>query len=530
MVKKSIQLQIINQITRSNTIEMSFEEMMENISSTLREVIEYDLLSFCIIENNRNLVIKISVPKNVQGLEEGKVIKGHDGIRADVWLVIKQKKYFIRGDIVNDEWTFAEDAALKNQGIRSTLVVPLIVKNQATGTLNLGSNKTDKYDDGDAVFLQQIADHLAVSFENVRLFLEENKAKRDLEDTFKAITDIFYLIDSDYTMIRFNQFTMDFCKSIGTRPEIGKKCYNFFENNEEKCKNCPAKEVLESGKSVFNRSYTKHGRIWDGYAYPIYSPDGKVDQVIVNAKDVTKKAEIESQLIQSAKLADMGIITAGIAHELNSPLTAIIGNALLLEQYENSYSEDQKEMLSDIKKCGLRCRDIISTVRNFARKDSGALEPTLISEVVSDALKLVAYLIEKSSVKLIYNRAPGILMVKGNRQHLEQLVVNLLLNAQDAVRDCEYPCIEISTVRDTENNNIILSVRDNGYGMSQEELPNIFNAFYTTKKISKGTGLGLSICKTIAEEHNGRIEVASDKGRGSMFTFILPEWEGETVV
>jgi two-component system NtrC family sensor kinase len=505
---------------------MSFDEMMENISNTLRTAIDYDLLSFCIIENQRRLIIKIGVPKHIEGLEEGVSLKGMDSARSAPWMVIKKSSYLICEDFSEEREYFAESRALLDFGIQSILIVPLIVKNHVTGTFNLGSKKKANYNKKDAVFLQQIADHLAVCFENARLYGEESKIKTEWEDTFKAVTDIIYLIDTNFQMVRFNQAATDLGISIGIKPEINKLCYSFFSEHGQKCENCPAKRAFTSGKTNLIRSYSRFSRIWDGCAYPIFNAQGQIDRVILVVRNVTKRVQIEEQLIQSAKLADIGIITAGIAHELNSPLTAIIGDALLLEQNLDTFSKEQQELLIDIRKCGIRCKDIISAVRDFARKDKFSFEPINIIEVVREALKLTSYLIEKNHIRLICRLSQEPVMVMASRQHLEQLLVNLLLNARDAVKDSCQPWIEVCVGSDSEEKAVEVSVQDNGCGMHPEEITNIFNAFYTTKLVSEGTGLGLSISKRIAEEHDGYIKVSSIKGQGSLFTLVLPKWEG----
>ncbi len=524
--RKSMQLEIVNQITRCITIDMSFAEMMDSIHDNLHEFIDHDLLSFCIIEHQRNLIIKTGVPKQIKGLSEGQILKGHNENPSMPWQVIKNKQYIIREDILNDSELYAEDQALIDFDIQSVVVVPLIVKNKVTGTFNLGSKRKYAFDSQDAEFLQQIAEHLAVSFENARLYLEESTIKNELEETFRSITDIIYVVDANFTLLRFNEYTREFGKSIGVNLEEGRKCYQFFSESGEKCESCPAKEVIQSGGAVKKRSYSRFGRIWDGFAYPVYSRDGQFNRVIILIKDVTKRIEIESQLIQSAKMADMGIITAGIAHEINSPLTAVIGNALLLEQQKSSFTEAQLELINDIKQCGLRCKEIIQTVKSFARKDDQVWEAVDINNISTDALKLVSYQLHQKNIHLLTDFSPGIPMVMADRQQMEQVVVNLLLNATDALRDQARPCIEISTGYDTGTKQVFVSISDNGCGMYPEEMANIFNTFYTTKQVQEGIGLGLSISKRIVDEHKGIIEVSSKQGVGSRFTILLPERQG----
>lgn len=520
MLKRNTQLEIINQIAKSITVEMSFGDMLESIAEKLQRIVSYDLLSFCLLEAS-GLIIKNSLPKKQEILAEGTVL---DPVNSAPAQAIKNKLYFIRPDIKNDVLSFEEDEDLLKLGISSGIMVPLLVKNRVIGALNLGSKRLFAYSQEHGEFLQHVADHLAISIENSRLYAEESEIKAEWEETFRAVTDMIYLIDPNYRLLKFNDAVTEYGRKLGHDIQVGETCYKYFgAAGEEQCSECPAQVVFRDGKTLMNRRQFKDGTVWEVYFYPSLNNQGKVNKVISLIKDVTKRAQLEAQLVQSAKLAAIGEIAAGIAHELNSPLTAIIGNSLLLEEEMNTLPSDHRELLESIKNCGLRCKTIINSLRDFARQDKYELSRININDIVSSALNLVVYQIEKNRISISSELAPDVRPVLGSRQHLEQLLINLILNARDAVENSLERRIHITTGNDLQNHTVYVSVTDTGCGMDQNEIEKIFNPFFTTKEVSKGTGLGLSISKRIAEEHNGRIEVVSHAAAGSTFTLVIPQ-------
>lgn len=516
MSKRNLQLEIVNQLAKSVTVETTFDEMLDNMASRLQEVITYDLLSFCLLEEGV-LVIKKGVPKNQPYLGEGVVLHLCNSAPGKV---IREGRFFIRQDIPNDQAHFQEDEDLQKLGINSAIMVPLIVKQRVIGTLNLGSKRKNAYTEEDADFLQQVADHLALFIENTRLYSEASRSKRAWEETFRAVTDILIVVDRDYKIVRFNKAAEELYRVIGFPPSIGQKCYEYFHPEHKKCRFCAIWEVFQTGYPVSRRMHLRSGKIWDIAVYPICGEDGTVCEVIISIRDVTEKVYMEAQLIQSAKLAAIGEIAAGVAHELNSPLTAIIGNAIILKRDAKIYPPDKRELLDDIKKCGVRCKNIINNLRTFSRQEEYNFEPLNINDIVNDALTLVSYQIEKNCIEIIKKLCKEIPLVSGSKQHLEQVVINFLLNARDSLEGRNIRKIFIYTgVKDSF---VYVAVEDTGCGIDPQHIEQIFNPFYTTKKGMKGTGLGLSISRSIAEAHGGRIEVKSEVGVGSVFYLMIP--------
>jgi signal transduction histidine kinase len=242
------------------------------------------------------------------------------------------------------------------------------------------------------------------------------------------------------------------------------------------------------------------------------------------------RVQMQAQLVQSAKLAAIGEMAAGVAHELNSPMTVIIGNAQMLQR-ELGPEHPSSQLLKDIVTCGLRCKKIIQNLLTFARQEPPVVTPTDLNEVVERVLSLVKYQINRNGIVICTDLARDLPMVAANGQQLDQVLINLLLNARDALdgvkREEKY--IHISTgVRRGEDGQqqVVVAVKDNGQGIPPENLDRLFDPFFTTKEASRGTGLGLSVSLGIARAHGGTIEVESQPGEGSTFTLVLPLEEG----
>ena len=344
--------------------------------------------------------------------------------------------------------------------------------------------------------------------------------KREWEVTISAVTDLLVFINRDYEIQRVNQAAVEFF----TRPEeeiIGSRCYNLFYGRQTKCSPCIGDQVLHSQKTSYLQSRTRYNRVLDIFAYPAFTEEKEPYGVTYYAKDVTR-------LIDSIKLVSMGEMSAGVAHELNSPLTAIVGNSQLLLR-EASPDDPRYQLIKDIHSSGIRCQRIIKNLLTFSRQDEFSFEEVHLNEVVESALALAAYQIEKSNIELVVELSPDIPKLSGSINGIEQIVVNLLLNARDAVGDkksdngdSEKGLITIKTRLHPDGTLVIVEVADNGCGIEQEHVPQIFNPFYTTKQSGKGTGLGLSVSLGIAQAHGGFIDLETTVGKGSTFSLILP--------
>lgn len=368
----------------------------------------------------------------------------------------------------------------------------------------------------------------------IRLTGECYRSRKNLETLFSAITDPIIVVDREFNIVKSNK---EYINS-------GEKCYQKMFNNNQVCENCP---VLISFQTKSSNTLEK--KIEKNYymlqAYPIINKQGEVENVLEICNDLTREKQMEMQLIQSDKLVSLGKIVSGVAHEINNPNTFIRGNINIIKEslqdmlplLDQIYSQSQdlkiarldyplfKEniqlLIDDMHEGTTRIKKIVDDLRNFAKRDEGLLtESVNLNQVIENSIRLVEKQIRRNAeLKVILN--PILPKIKGNSQRLEQVMVNLLINAAQAIENKSGE-ITVETRWDQLNRKILIYVKDNGSGMEEETIPHIFDPFFTTKKNRSGTGLGLSIVYGIIEEHQGKIEVFSKLDQGSTFKVSLP--------
>ncbi len=246
------------------------------------------------------------------------------------------------------------------------------------------------------------------------------------------------------------------------------------------------------------------------------------DYILAVAREITERKEMEIQLAQADRLASVGVLAAGVAHEINNPLVYILNNvSYALSELPESFSE-LRSALREARSGAERVRDIVKDLKTFARSDE-RMGPTDVTALVDSAVK-VAENEFKFRARIVREYSDDLPMVEANSR-LGQVFLNLLLNAAHAIRegDPDKNTITIGARRDGDR--VVVSVRDTGSGIEPEKLKKIFDPFFTTKPVGMGTGLGLSICRNIVHALNGEIHVQSEEGAGSTFSVYLPALE-----
>jgi two-component system, NtrC family, sensor kinase len=252
---------------------------------------------------------------------------------------------------------------------------------------------------------------------------------------------------------------------------------------------------------------------------PMRDEQGEINSVVVVMTDITDAASLQAKLMHTEKMAALGQLVSGVAHEVNNPLAAIVGfTDLLLEN--PAVPDDAKEELQVILQEAQRTRVIVQNLLSFARQMPPQREPAQINSILRQTMKLRAYDLENHGVELTEKYAVELPMVIGDPHQLQQVFLNILNNAYDAVQEIRRTGrIEVQTLYRADK--IEIMFRDNGPGISQ--IDRIFDPFFTTKEVGKGTGLGLSICYGIIQAHRGEIIAKNNPdGDGSTFIVRLP--------
>ena len=334
-----------------------------------------------------------------------------------------------------------------------------------------------------------------------------------------------YIIDQEYRLLAVNNNRAQrAAQSAGAL--VGRTCYQALFNRQEPCLECRARATLLNGQVTqrnerWRSSAEKAAEEttdWDISSYPILDEQGKVTQALLYEQDITEKRRLEAILTQSEKLAAVGQLAAGVAHEINNPLTAIIANAQILHR-ELPQDSDLQESVDLIARAGARAAQVVRNLLDFARKEEHHLGLTDVNETLEKALELVQHELVARGVHLDFDPDLNLPPLLASADQLQSVWLNLLLNAIDSL-DKSPGQIRVASRK--QGDEIHVQVTDNGKGVQAERLTRIFEPFYTTKAPGRGTGLGLSVSHRIVKQHGGHIRVESQVGVGSTFTVIIP--------
>jgi two-component system NtrC family sensor kinase len=269
-------------------------------------------------------------------------------------------------------------------------------------------------------------------------------------------------------------------------------------------------------------------RITHGDFTPLPEPEGRSEEFIslfrAFNRMIRELEEHQEEILQSRKIAAIGTLTAGIAHELNNPINNIALTAEALKEDFGQMDEGEAQgLMQDILVQAERASEIVKGLLDFSRSERPELEPVSIVTVIDDTLKLVRNQLMLSGIQVDKEISPEVPPISGDRKSLQQVFLNLFINAIQAMSDGGQLIIRVWSDRDQW---LHVDVKDTGQGIDPEHLPHIFDPFYTTKEVGRGTGLGLSVTYGIIEKHGGHIEVHSKKGEGALFSIVLPVKKG----
>ena len=350
-----------------------------------------------------------------------------------------------------------------------------------------------------------------------RQILQQEEFRRRLLESFPDLILVINLQER-YTFVseRVNDL-------LGYKPEelIGKKISETEDHSSELV--VLYREVASGGKSFGSAEYSARHR--DGSwrtmrasASQFFDDESKLAGVIVSVRDITMERKLEQQVVQGERLAAMGAMIGGVAHELNNPLTSILGVSELLQDSQST--DAARRQIGILQQQARRAAEIVHNLTYFASPPVAGKTRVNVTEILERTLNLHAYSLRKNNITVDFMREAGTGFVHGDPHQLMQVFLNLILNAEQAIREVRDKGtlrIRLSDAGET----IAASFQDDGPGIPADILTNIFDPFYTTKRPGRGTGLGLSICKSVMKEHSGAIEAANAPGGGAVFTVTL---------
>jgi two-component system NtrC family sensor kinase len=426
------------------------------------------------------------------------------------------------------------------------------------GTLTVGSAKIGRFAAADQRLLAIIAGQLAVAVTNARLHGCVRRGKREWERTFDALGDAIAVFGTRGELLRGNRALA----ALMGRPVTGLRgatCRDLGFCGED-CARCAVTRAL-AGEGSHAEQTIPSGDIFSVTTFPVSGgvDDAAVVQVAKNVTEEIRSARrlrqmsdelslansrsmnalvqlksTQAQLLQAEKLSAIGQLVAGVAHELNNPLTSVIGYAQLLEEevLEHGQIRDSTTLAQDLRRIAEESERAARIVRNllaFARRQVAERAPHDVADLFARVMSLRAYELRLNGVEVVADFTPGLPTAVADGGQIQQALLNLVLNAEQAMRGRALRRLQVGARFNEQAAAVELFVTDTGHGIDRGTLSRIFDPFFTTRDVGEGTGLGLSICYGIVRDHGGQIMVDSKVDVGTTFTVLLPARVAEGV-
>ncbi|MDA8434080.1 MAG: GAF domain-containing protein [Nitrospiraceae bacterium] len=525
--EKMRQIELISELSGIINSSLSIGTVFRIMVSEIRKLIGYSRASLLLFREKENNLLIFALDTEMKTAMKKGVRAPLDGTSAG-W-VVRNNRPWINRDLKDAE--FPLDKKLFDEGIRSTISIPLY-HDKILGVFNLDSTEPYHYSEKDLQVLLPAAKHISIALENALLFEEISREKKEWEKTFDAITDMVWIEDGRQRVIRANQALL--AKTGYSSVEIsGMWCGEILEKVGVGAVECLCGDTASCKRPSFREIKGEAGGIFHFWAYPLIDEEGSLYAIVHYLKDVTAQKRLEQQLIRSDRLASLGTLVAGIAHEINNPLGIIAGySEALIDRagektlLDNPAFEDFPEYLDTIHKEIFRCKNILMSLLDFARPSHGTFREIDINELIKEVILLVNHKAKRLSHGIQFRLNRDLPKVYADPGGLRQLFMNIIINS--IYFTPERGSITISTGPDGDDEagrptrRIVVSVSDSGSGIPPETIDKVFNPFFTTKPVGEGTGLGLAISHKIVEEHGGTIDVESEPGRGATFFIRLP--------
>ena len=552
----------INSLARKVNSVLSKEHVVSYSYECIYSALTPDLVVFYLLDDDRLILHGNQTinPVMTQGMPEMKRVG-----ECLCGTAVEKRESIFSIDIHKDSRCTLDEC--KEAGMRSFGALPLIAGGAILGVLGIGSLRKRDFSQ-QAAFLETLSNQIALGIQNALLYekvghqvkklkrhvveiknAEEHirDSKKMLQSVFDGVSDPLILLDEDMTVMMLNSAASKYYKTA-FKDAIGKPCHLAFKGAGNQCEGCQVLSAIKGTEpvSIEREGFMDSERVEQVVTYPLEVKKNPPGSVIMRITDITESKEMERKLIQSEKMASLGLLTAGIAHEINNPNSFITFNIPIMRRYVTellpvlkahasthpdfaiagmSYDEfrdDILELIENIEHGSSRINKTVANLRSFARKkDKIERSWVEVRDVIERAVSICRGEIQKT-VKSINIEIPKDLPeIYVDPDTLEQVLVNLIINAAHA-SDKEKSWIKVKAGTNNKDlNGVIIETIDNGCGMDEEILERVFDPFFTTKQSGSGTGLGLSLCENMINEMGGSIEVESEPEAGSTFRIRL---------
>jgi two-component system, NtrC family, sensor kinase len=499
------------------TNEVRLEPMLGSVMDRVSQTLLVDRLAIFVEDQQnpgemrlaRSMGVRLSEPLNLS-------------------FIAPTRQEFARGPIFFESPRSAREVS---ESVRRTLeqldlnyFIPCRIREHTVAVLGLGKTVDGDFLSSDDVELvQTIAGYVAIALDNSQLYtsleqkaLEVARLKDFSENIVESLNVGVLAIDLEGTVEAWNT-RMEQLFGVARNDAVGRPLSELLppelvqeiaaRGDQEQITGIYKHRLVHQGKSVvINVSIT-----------PLVGKSAERIGRLLLFDDVTQRDRMEEQLTQTEKLTSLGLLAAGVAHEVNTPL-AVISNYIQMLAKQMPEGDPRHTIIDKIVKQTFRASEIVNNLLNFSRTGPGELADVDLNRVVEETLSLVAHPLRASQIQVVKQLTEGIPPVRGSANKLQQVFLNLFLNARDAM-----PSGGMLEVRSAAHNGSVeVEVVDTGNGITRENIHKIFDPFFTTKTSGRGTGLGLSVSYGIIKEHAGKIDVRSTPGRGTSFHVEFP--------
>jgi two-component system, NtrC family, sensor kinase len=502
---------------RTLTNEVRLEPMLGSVMDRVSQTLLVDRLAIFVEDHQKPGEMRLARSMGVR-------LSG----ALDLNFIAPSRPEFANGPIFFESARSARDVS---ETVRRTLeqldlnyFIPCRIREHTVAVLGLGKTVDGDYLSSDDVELVlTIAGYVAIALDNSQLYssLEQKAAEvarlKDFSENIVESLNVGVLaVDLQGTVDAWNS-RMEQLIGVSRSDAVGRSFRELLPG--ELVQEIDTQGDEEQVTGIYKQRLEYHGKavVLNVSITPLVGKAGEKIGRLLLFDDVTQRERMEEQMSQTEKLTSLGLLAAGVAHEVNTPL-AVISNYIQMLAKQMPEGDPRQSIIEKIVKQTFRASEIVNNLLNFSRTGPSELADVDVNRVVEETLSLVAHPLKTSQIQLVKQLDDGLPRVRGSANKLQQVFLNLFLNARDAM-----PGGGMLEVRTTSHNGSVeIDVMDTGNGISREHIHKIFDPFFTTKPGGRGTGLGLSVSYGIIKEHAGKIDVRSTPGRGTSFHVEFP--------
>jgi two-component system, NtrC family, sensor kinase len=502
---------------RTLTNEVRLEPMLGSVMDRVSQTLLVDRLAIFVedpahpghMRLARSMGVRLSEPQDLSFLEPA-------------------RPEFARGALFFESPRAARDVS---ETVRRTLeqldlnyFVPCRIREHTVAVLGLGKTVDGDFLSSDDVELvETIAGYVAVALDNAQLYTSlEQKALeiarlKDFSENIVESLNVGVLAVDLYGIVESWNTRMEQLFGVARQDAVGHQLRALLP--EELAAEIASRGDEEQITGIYKQRLHHQGRLLtlNVSIAPLVSKSGERIGRLLLFDDVTQRERMEEQMTQTEKLTSLGLLAAGVAHEVKTPL-AVISNYIQMLAKQMPEGDPKQAIIEKIVKQTFRASEIVNNLLNFSRTGAAEAADVDLNRVVEETLSLVAHPLKTSQIQIVKQLGEPLPAVRGSANKLQQVFLNLFLNARDAMPGGGM--LEIRTA--AHNGSVEIEVADTGAGIPREHIHRIFDPFFTTKGVGRGTGLGLSVSYGIIKEHSGKIDVRSTPGKGTSFHVEFP--------